>query len=117
MKHDKAIRKIVSKNEMHGLPYGFEMRVMREVVRAADKKQRRSLTLNYVSVSVVSLLLASVGFYLIKFYWNYNIQLDWPSVLISESNKWLFFCSIFLGALALLLLMLDLLIRRIMHKD
>ena len=116
MNRDKALIKTLKKSQPQGLPYGFNVRAMRQVLKAAEQKERRLALYSLIAVTAVSVLLAAAGVLLIRYYFNYTIDLRWPNFSVSAESAGLISGILFIGTIVLVLLVLDLLLRKLYHK-
>ncbi len=120
MKTDKALRKALLRNT-NELPYGFESRVMRQIMLEAERKNRLSYYSSISLVSIVSLAMVAIVLYVLYLYFNFNILdlfagvtipvLEHPLTLLTNQNRPILTFSIFIALLMLFLLGIDHLFR------
>jgi hypothetical protein len=68
MQHDKAIIKVLGREERPSLSGGFNERAMQRIYREVVRKKRRAFVWTVVSVSAVSLVLIGLAGYLLNRY-------------------------------------------------
>lgn len=124
MKTDKALKKALSRNKSE-LPYGFEDRVMRQIMLEMERKGRLSYYRALGLVSFVSLVLIAAILFVLYTYFGFNfldlfarIQLPSvePSSLLNDQTRPIFAFSIYIGILMLLLLGMDYMLRKRIEK-
>lgn len=124
MKTDNALKKALSRNKAE-LPYGFENRVMRQIMLEMERKGRLSYYRALGLVSFVSLVLIAAILFVLYTYFGFNfldlftrIQLPSvePSSLLNDQTRPIFAFSIYIGILMLLLLGMDYMLRKRIEK-
>jgi len=125
MKTDKALQKALLRNKPE-LPYGFEDRVMRQIMLEVERKSRLSYYRALGLVSFISLALIAGVLYVLYTYFGFNfldlfagIQLssmDSASVLTDHTRP-IFAFSIYIGILMLFLLGMDHFFRQRFRKS
>lgn len=119
MKKDNALRKALTRNKME-LPYGFENRVMRQILLEVDRKSRLSYHRALGLVAFVSLALIAGLLVVLNLYFNINMLdvlagLRMPAVdsisIVNDQSRPIFAFSIYIGVLMLFLLGMDHLFR------
>lgn len=116
MKQDKAIKKLISATKSEGLSYGFENKVMKAIYREAEKQTKRRFALNMALVSLVSLALVAAAVYVLHHFYSLSFSLKMPQLSMAGDNKTLVLFSLYIAALVLFLLGLDLYFRRLRKK-
>jgi len=125
MKTDKALIKTL-KRKSDELPYGFENRVMRQIMLEVERKGRMSYYRALGLVSFVSLALIAAVLYVLNTYFNFNFldlfagirmpSLDSASVLTNQTRP-IFAFSIYIAVLMLFLLGIDYFFRQRFRKS
>ena len=124
MKTDNALQKALSRNKSE-LPYGFEDRVMRQIMLEMERKGRLSYYRALGLVFFVSLVLIAAILFVLYTYFGFNfldlfarIQLPsvQPSSLLNDQTRPIFAFSIYIGILMLLLLGMDYIVRKRIEK-
>lgn len=116
MKTDKALQKSLLRNKPE-LPYGFEDRVMRQIMLEVERKSRLSYYRAMGLVSFVSLALIAGALYVLYTYFNFNFLdlfagvkvsiLEHPSMLVTNETSPILAFSIYIALLMLFLLGMD----------
>lgn len=116
MKTDKALQKALLRNKPE-LPYGFEDRVMRQIMLGVERKSRLSYYRALGLVSFVSLALIAgvlyvlytyVGFNFLDLFAGVNVPvLEHPSMLVTNETRPILAFSIYIALLMLFLLGMD----------
>ena len=114
MSENKLIDKLLRNKPDEQLPYRFNDRVMRQVYIEAERKSRRSYVKGILLISIVSLFMAVSGVVVLKSFFNINLDLSFDFLNWSINNEDLsaFLNCSYIGLLALILLMIDLLLRK-----
>ena len=114
MSENKLINKILQNRRDEQLPYGFNDRVMRQVYIEAERKSRRSYVKGILLISIVSLFMAVSGVVVLKSFFNISLDLSFDFLNWKFSNEDLsaFLNCSYIGFLALILLMIDMLLRK-----
>lgn len=125
MKTDKALHKALSRSR-NELPFGFENRVMRQIMLEAERKGRLSYYRALALVAFVSLVLIAGLLYVLSTYFNINIlnlfagiqlpSMDSPTILSDQTRPIIAF-SIYIGMLMLFLLGMDSFFRQWFRKN
>ena len=115
MKQDKALRKVLG-NSGHQLPFGFEARAMRLVMAAAEKKRKQAYAVGLSVTCLLAVVLAAGGYYVVSELFPFKMQLRLPKVELTPSSLNLLFLSFYIGALVLLLLVVDTYVRKRLQK-
>lgn len=125
MKTDNALKKALSRNTSE-LPYGFEDRVMRQIMLEVERKSRLSYYRALGLVSFVSLVLIAGVLFVLNTYFNFNFldlfasirmpSLDSASVLTNQTRP-IFAFSIYIAVLMLFLLGIDYFFRQRFRKS
>ena len=124
MKTDKALKKALNAKSSE-LPYGFEDRVMRQIMLEVERKSRLSYYRALGLVSFVSLALIAGVLFVLYTYFGFNflnlfagIQL--PSMettsIMTDQTRPIFAFSIYIGILMLFLLGIDYFFRQRFRK-
>jgi len=124
MKTDKALKKALNAKSSE-LPYGFEDRVMRQIMLEVERKSRLSYYRALGLVSFVSLALIAGVLFVLYTYFGFNflnlfagIQL--PSMettsIMTDQTRPIFAFSIYIGILMLFLLGMDYFFRQRFRK-
>lgn len=125
MKTDKAFRAALAKNRGE-LPYGFELRIMRQIQREVERSENRRDVLGSVTVVLVSAIILAGIYVVLKNVFQIDILQPFASIrfpswkptvgtsAVVHSSACFMFLSILFGMLALL--SLDSLFRRKMRK-
>jgi len=120
MKTDKALKNALLRKSDE-LPYGFEDRVMRQIMLEAERQGRISYYRALGLVSFVSLVLIAGVLYVLYTYFNFNFLnwfagIQWPSMdtayFLTNQTRPIIAFSIYIGILMLFLLGMDHLFRR-----
>lgn len=120
MKTDNALLKAL-KRKSDELPYGFEDRVMRQILQEAERKGKLSYFRALGLVAFVSLVLIAGLLMLLNYYFGINIvevfaafQLPSvePTTVLDDQTRPLFAFSIYIGLLMLFLLGMDFYFRK-----
>lgn len=116
MKTDKALQKVLLRNKPE-LPYGFEDRVIRQIMLEVEQKSRLSYYRALGLVSLVSLALIAGVLYVLYTYFNFNFLdlfagvnvpvLELPSMLVTNETGPILAFSIYIALLMLFLLGMD----------
>lgn len=116
MQPDKALKKVLM-SQPESLPYGFESRMMAQISMAVAKKKRRNALLTLSLLSVVSVLLAGGGYFLLDKFIDFKLKLSWPTISINPESSDMFTFCLFIAGLVLILLMADLFLRKIREQQ
>lgn len=125
MKTDKALRKVLLRKSDE-LPYGFENRLMPQIMMEVERKGRLSYYRALGLVAFVSLTLIAGLLYMLYTYFDFNcldlfagIQL--PSMdsasILTDHTRPIFAFSIYIGCLMLFLLGMDYFFRHRFRKS
>jgi O-antigen/teichoic acid export membrane protein len=125
MKTDKALQNVLLRNS-NELPFGFENRVMRQILLEAERKNRLSYYSAISLVSFVSLAMVATVLYVLYLFFNFNILdlfanvtipvLEHPTTLLTNQTRPILTFSIYIALLILFLLGLDHLLRAQFRK-
>ena len=107
MDKDKALRKILETRDKGDLPYGFESRMMHEIMLEAKRRKRRSFILNLCLVSSVSFAMIIGTIILLKNYLSVKISIPTPEIHFSSEASGMFGFFFYIAFLVLILLALD----------
>jgi len=116
MEKDKALRKILETRDKGDLPYGFESRIMHEIMLEAKRKKRRSFILNLSLVSTVSFAMIIGTIILLKNYLSVKISMPTLNIQFSPEAGGLFGFFFYIAFLVLILLALDHFFRSLKQK-
>lgn len=120
MKTDNALKKVLLRRTDE-LPYGFDDRVMRQIMLEAERKGRVSYYRALSLVAFVSMVLVAGLLYVLNAYFGINVLdlfagLRMPTLesspIVNDQTRSLFAFSIYIGVLMLFLLGMDHLFRR-----
>lgn len=120
MKTDNALKKVLLRRTDE-LPYGFDDRVMRQIMLEAERKGRASYYRALGLVALVSMVLVAGMLYVLNAYFGINVLdlfagLRMPTLesspIVNDQTRSLFAFSIYIGVLMLFLLGMDHLFRR-----
>lgn len=115
MNKDSALRKaLVLRTD--DLPEGFEQRVMGRVLLEAEKKSRREEYLSLFVVCFVSLMLLAGGFFVLNYFFSFNILHLFSNVQFRMEYSPIFTYCIFIASIILILLGLDYKFRQMLRK-
>ncbi|MFZ5941777.1 MAG: hypothetical protein ACOYXB_14500 [Bacteroidota bacterium] len=117
MNDDRALRKILMEDQTERLPYGFDNRVMPLIFREAEKMKKRAYLRGIGLVSAVSLALISGGVLVLRYFFDIRIRINMPRWELSPENHTMLFFFIYIALLALILLGLDGVLRRIRKRS
>ena len=125
MKTDKALQKVLNRKSSE-LPYGFEDRVMRQIMLEMERKSRLSYYSALGLVSFVSLALIAGVLFVLNAFFNFNFldlfasirmpSIESASVLTYQTRPILAF-SIYIAVLMLFLLGIDYFFRQRFRKS
>jgi len=115
MNKDVALRKALSRRT-DDLPEGFEQRVMDRVLLEAEKKSRREEVISLLVVSSVSLALLAGGFFVLKYFFSFNMLDLFSDVQFRMEYSPLLIHCVFIASIILILLGLDYKFRQIYRK-
>ncbi|MFT3740916.1 MAG: hypothetical protein QM786_19370 [Breznakibacter sp.] len=115
MDQDKALRKILRQANAQ-LPYGFENRVMQQIITGAEKKKRRAYVIGLMVTCVLAVLLAGGGYYVVSVFFPFDVQLSFPKIQMDPTSMGFLKSSICIGAMALFLLVIDTYFRKLLQK-
>lgn len=125
MKTDKALQNAL-RRKANELPYGFENRVMRQIMLEVERKSRLSYYSALGLVSFVSLALIAGVLFVLNAYFNFNFldlfasiripSIESASVLTYQTRPILAF-SIYIAVLMLFLLGIDYFFRQRFRKS
>ena len=125
MKTDKALQKALNRKSSE-LPYGFEDRVMRQIMLEVERKSRLSYYRALGLVSFVSLVLIAGVLFVQNAYFDFNFldlfasirmpSIESASVLTDQTRPILAF-SIYIAVLMLFLLGIDYFFRQRFRKS
>ena len=124
MKTDKALKKALNAKSSE-LPYGFEDRVMRQIMLEVERKSRLSYYRALGLVSFVSLALIAGVLFVLYTYFGFNFLnlfagIQMPSMettsVITDQTRPIFAFSIYIGILMLFLLGIDYFFRQRFRK-
>jgi hypothetical protein len=115
MNSDKALKKALIR-KTGGLPYGFEDRVMKQVMLEARKRGRRVYYQSLALVSAVSLAIIGGSFYALNAFFSFNILHLFSGIHLSGEARSLFGFCFYIALLVLILLGLDFKFRQMVEK-
>jgi len=124
MKTDKALKKALNAKSSE-LPYGFEDRVMRQIMLEVERKSRLSYYRALGLVSFVSLALIAGVLFVLYTYFGFNFLnlfagIQMPSMettsVMTDQTRPIFAFSIYIGILMLFLLGIDYFFRQRFRK-
>ena len=124
MKTDKALKKALNAKSSE-LPYGFEDRVMRQIMLEVERKSRLSYYRALGLVSFVSLALIAGVLFVLYTYFGFNFLnlfagIQMPSMettsVMTDQTRPIFAFSIYIGILMLFLLGMDYFFRQRFRK-
>ena len=117
MTEDKALRKVLERQNTGKLSSGFNTTLMDRVYLESVKKKKRSFILALCGISGISLCLISLAVYLLKDHLSFSFQ--WPVFRLSAESKALYGFSFYIAFLVFLLIALDAYLRhkRILKKS
>lgn len=115
MNQDNALRKALNR-KADDLSYGFDKRVMERILLEAEKKTRRDYFLMLSLVSVVSLAMFGGSFFILYYYFSFNILDLFSDVRIRVEYNPLYAYCFYIASLILVLLGLDHVFRQVMKK-
>lgn len=110
MKKDNAIKKVLERSDTT-LPYDFENRTMQRIQKVAERRMNKTFALQIFLVSIVSAALIFGVYYVISIQLEASLKFDKILSVMNEIRSCSFALSI--AFLALLLLFLDVYLRRI----
>lgn len=117
MNDDRALRKILMENQAEGLPYGFDNRVMPLIFREAERMKKRAYLRGIGLISVVSLAMIAGSIFALNFFFDIPVSIRIPRWELNPENHTMLFFFIYIALLALVLLGLDGVLRRIRKRS
>jgi len=113
-KDNALIKTLIRKSD--NLPDRFEEQVMNLILLEAEKKRRRDYFFSLMLVSVVSLAMIGVAFFVLEHFFSFNILDLFSGIHIHFKYSPVYASCFYIAFLALVLLGLDHKFRRIMKK-
>lgn len=116
MNKDKAIVDTLKRSESGTLPEDFAEKLMEKVYMAERKRNKRSVILSYIYSSLASSGLIGLTLYLLKKDLSFQFINNFKAFFVSINSDPIFGFSIYIGAIVLLLMFMDILVRKKFHK-
>lgn len=116
MKQDKAIKKTLHRMTDQ-LSFGFDIRVMNQIMVAAEKKSKQDYLLSLAIAGTVSVLMCIGSLFVLNYYFSFNILQVFSYIFNYFQPSPLLIYSSYFAFLMLVLLMLDYKFRQMMKKE
>ncbi len=116
MNKDEALRTILKKESEGQLSRHFESDTMSRVFMEEARLKRRAWNRGLALVSAVSAAMVAAGILVLRYYFHFRIQLPAFRWDLAPENRSLLHFFIYIALLVLVLLVLDILFRRLRNR-
>ncbi len=116
MNKDRLIADSFNLREKDVLPADFSRKMMDKILLEAARKQKQAITLNYLAISVASLLLILVTGFMLKSYLSFDQLKNIVETLTTPFLSPAFKFGLFISIIVLLLLAMDRFFRNLYNK-
>jgi hypothetical protein len=115
MKQDKAIKKTLHRMTDQ-LSYGFDIRVMNQIMVSAERKSKKDYLLSLAVAGFVSVLMCTGSIFVLNHYFSFNILQVFSYIFNYFQPSPLLIYSSYFAFLMLVLLVIDYKVRQMMKK-
>lgn len=115
MKKDSALEKVMQKTT-ETLPADFSRRTMEKIIMENVARKKRATILTYLSVSLASLGLIVLGYFLLKDYLTFDFTSGFAKNAFTPESKNILGFSSYIAVLGLLLMFFDRYLRNLRDR-
>jgi len=116
MSKDSILKKALKAGDAPGLPYGFDLKVMNSVLMLAEKKKKHAWIREMWPVAAVTLAMITACGFILKHFFDFEFRSFLSGMLKGPEDRRLLLFFIYVAVLALFLLFLDTLFRRLRDR-